>query len=115
MKHLFWFVGLTIALAAGTWFVAWWMVPLVGAMWGYLRREDRSAPLAAGLAAILSWGTLLLFTASGAPQGSVMDAVGTAMQVGPWALVALSLAFPALLAASAAGLVRAIAAPRPTR
>ena len=112
MKNALWFVGLTVAIAAGTWMVAWWTVPAVGAVWGYLRREDASAPLAAGVAAMLAWGLLLLLAASGAPKGSVMGTVGTAMQVGPWALIALSLAFPALLAASAAALVRAVSARR---
>jgi hypothetical protein len=112
MKHVLRFIGLTLAIAVGTWMVAWWMVPVIGGAWGYLRRTDASAPLAAGLAAMLAWGLLLIVAASGAPKGSVMDAVGTAMQVGPWALIALSLAFPALLAASAAGLVRALAARR---
>lgn len=108
MKNVLWFIGLTLAIAAGTWMVAWWTVPVIGGVWGYLRRTDASAPLAAGLAAMLAWGVLLFVAASAAPKGSVMDSVGAAMQVGPWALIALSLAFPALLAASSAGMVRAL-------
>ncbi len=112
MRHALRFIALTLAIAAGTWMVAWWMVPVVAAVWGYLRRGDASAPLAAGLAAMLAWGVLLAVAASGAPKGSVMQSVGAAMQVGPGALLALSIAFPGLLAASAAGLVRAMTARR---
>lgn len=112
MKHGLWFLGVTAAIALCSWFVGWWMVPVVGGVWGYVRREDATAPLAAGLAAMLAWGVLLFAAASGAPKGSVMHAVGTAMQVGPGSLLALSIAFPALLAASAAGVVRAAWGPR---
>lgn len=112
MKRVLWFVGLVAAIAAGTWVVGWWTVPVVGAIWGYVRRDDAAGPLAAGLAAMVAWGLLIAIAASGAPKGSVMDAVGAAMRVGPGALVALSVAFPALLASSAAALVRAVSAGR---
>jgi hypothetical protein len=112
MKRAVWFFGLVAAIATCTWVVGWWMVPVVGAIWGYVRRDDAAGPLAAGIAAMVAWGVLMAIAASGAPKGSVMDAVGTAMRVGPGALVALSVAFPALLAASAAALVRAVTAGR---
>lgn len=108
MKAAWWFIGLVGALALGTWFVAWWMVPLLGALWGYLRRDDAATPLAAGLAGMIAWGALLIIAAAGAPRGSVMHAVGSAMRVGPGALVALTVAFAGLLAAAAAGTVVAL-------
>ncbi len=110
MKAGLWFLALVAVIAAGTWFVAWWTVPVIGAAWGHVKREDASAALAAGLAGMAAWGALLLVAASGAPQGSVMTSVGTALQVGPAALVALTVAFPGLLAAAAAGLMRSFAA-----
>ncbi len=51
-----------------------------------------------------------MVAAAGAPHGSVMTSVGTALQVGPAALVALTVAFPGLLAAASAGAVRAAVA-----
>ncbi len=56
MKAGLWFLALVAAIAAGTWFVAWWTVPVIGAVWGYVKREDASAALAAGLAGMTAWG-----------------------------------------------------------
>lgn len=110
MKSGLWFLALVAMIAAGTWFVAWWMVPVVSAVWGYVKRDDASAALAAGLAGMAAWGVLLMVAASGAPHGSVMGSVGSALQVGPAALVAPTVAFPGLLAAAAAGVVRSMVA-----
>ena len=108
MKRAMWFLLMTAAIATCTWVIGWWMVPVCGAVFGYVRRDDATTPLAAGLAAMLAWGVLLAIAASGAPAGSVREAVGAAMRVGPGALVALTVAFLALLAAGASGLVRAL-------
>ena len=56
----------------------------------------------------------LLFKGDVAPDFGALcrEAVGAAMRVGPGALVALTIAFPALLAAGASGIVRAITSPR---
>lgn len=112
MRSTAWFLGLVAVLALTTWFIAWWTVPIIAGAWGFLRRRDPAAPLAAGLAAMVAWGVLVLLASRGAPAGSVLRSVGAAMQVGPGALGALTIAFPALVAASAAGLVRAVTAGR---
>lgn len=108
MKRIPWVLGAAAAIGASTWVVGWWTVPVLGAAFGWVRRRDPAAPMLAGLAALIGWAVLLAISASGAPRGSVMQAVGSAMQVGPGALLALTLAYPALLAASAAGVVRAV-------
>lgn len=108
MNRAPWFIGLVAAIATCTWVVGWWMVPIVAAIWAWVRRDDVATPLLAGLAGMLGWGLLLLIASSGAPEGSVMTSVGRAMRVGPGALLVLTLAFPALLAAGAAGVVRAV-------
>ena len=108
MKRVPWFVGAVAVTALGTWVVGWWIVPIVGAAWGWVKRTDPATPLLAGLAGMLAWAVLLAISASGAPTGSVSDAVGRAMRVGPGALMALTLAYPGLLAASAAALARAV-------
>ena len=111
MRRLLFLAAATAAMATCTWVVAWWMVPVVAAVFGWVRRDDAATPLLAGLAGFVAWGALLLVAGAG-PEASVMNAVGRAMQVGPRALVGLTLAYPALLAASAAGVVRAAGARR---
>jgi hypothetical protein len=108
MKRLPWFAGAAVAIAITTWVIGWWTVPVVGAVFGWLRRADPAAPLLAGLAGMLAWSVLLSVSASGAPTGSVSVTVGQAMRVGPGALTVLTLAFPGLLAASAAAVTRAL-------
>ncbi|MCC7004122.1 MAG: hypothetical protein IT357_18350 [Gemmatimonadaceae bacterium] len=112
MNRMLWFLGVTAAMATLTWTVSWWMVPVVAAIWAFVRRGDAAVPLLAGFAAMLAWGVLLWVSSRGAPAGSVMQSVGAAMQVGAGPLVVLTIAFPALLASSAAALVRAITSPR---
>lgn len=114
MKRGVWFMGLVATIATCTWVLGWWMVPVLGGVYGFVRSRDAATPLLAGLAAMLAWGILLMLSAAGAPAGSVSDAVGQAMRVGPGALLALTLAYPALLAASAAGLVKALTRPGAT-
>lgn len=111
MNRSIWFVGVVAAIATCTWVVGWWMVPVVAGLYGFVRRRDAATPLLAGLAALVAWGVLLAFSAAGAPAGSVSDAVGRAMRVGPGPLMALTLIYPALLAASAAALVKALVQP----
>ncbi|MCE9603137.1 MAG: hypothetical protein K8S21_13110 [Gemmatimonadetes bacterium] len=108
MKRLPWFAGAVVAIALGTWVVGWWIVPIVGAAWGWVKRTDPATPLLAGVAGMLAWAILLVVSANGAPAGSVSATVGQAMRVGPGALVALTLAYPGLLAASGAALARAV-------
>ena len=113
MQRLLWLVLGVAAMATLTWVVGWWTVPVVAATWAYVRKDDAAAPLLAGLAGMLAWGVLLAIVATGAPGGSVMQTVGRAMKVGPGALLALTIAYGGLLAASSAALVRAIVGSRP--
>ncbi len=108
MRRAAWFIGAVVVTALSTWLVGWWSVPVVGAVWGWAKRADPATPLMAGLAAMIAWSLLLLISASGAPAGSVSTAVGQAMRVGPGALMGLTIAYPGLLAASAAAVVRAV-------
>jgi hypothetical protein len=112
MQRTVWFVAGVVAMALATWMAAWWTVPLVGAAWAFVRHDDAAAPLLAGLAAMAGWGLLLLISSVTAPVGAVMRVVGATMQLGPAAMVALTLAFAGLLGASAGALVRAVVGPR---
>jgi len=111
--RLVWFLTLTAALGLSTWAFGWLAVPIVAAAWAWIRRADAAVPLLAATAAGLSWGVLLVLPmASGGGTGKVAEVVGAAMQVGPIPLVMLTIAFPALLAGSVAGLVRGLGASR---
>ena len=108
MQRTVWLGLGAVVMAALTWMVAWWTVPIVGAALAMVRRDDAFTPLIAGAAAMVAWGGLLLVSAVSAPVGEVTRVVGTAMGIGPAALIALTLAFAALLASSAGALVRAV-------
>ncbi len=107
--RVIWFVTLAAAAALATYAFGWLAVGVVAAAWAWIRRTDVAVPLMAALAAALAWGILLLLPAvTGGRVREVAEVVGAAMQVGGGPLLALTLAFPALLAASVAGVVRGL-------
>jgi hypothetical protein len=108
MRQLLEFIAVALAMAAATWFIAWWTVPVLAAAWGVARRGDRWVPLLAGAAGMMGWLLLLFLPSSPAAVGRLAQVAGTAMGTGPGPLFVLTLMFPALLAASAASLARAI-------
>jgi hypothetical protein len=95
---------LTLLLALATWVFGWWAVPVVAAGWTLLR-QGRAPVWGAALAGALAWALLLIGTAVQGPAAELARRAGGAMQLPPWALVAVTLAFPALLAAAAAAVV----------
>jgi hypothetical protein len=106
------FLGTTTMMVLSTWLIAWWTVPVVAAVYGYLARREPWSPLRAAIAGFTSWSILLLVQAQGGGIGRIADAVGGVIGVGAFGVTALTLLFPTLLAASAAALVRAVALTR---
>lgn len=104
-----WFVSLLLASTLGTYAFDWLAVPVIAAAFTWIRRDDAAVPLLASIAGATSWMALLAVLAMQGPVGEVARVVGAAMQVGPAPLMILTLAFPALLAGAAAGLVRGLA------
>lgn len=102
------FVGASAMLAVATWMIAWWMVPVVVALWAFGDQADRWVPIKSAVAGALSWGLLLLIDSAGSGVGRIAGAVGGVIGIGALPLGLLTLLFPALLAASAAGVVRAV-------
>ena len=98
-------VSLTAAaMAATTVCVAWWSVPLVAVI---SARVFPHAPVRnAAAAGALAWGGLLAWSAWQAPVGPLMHRLGSLLQLPSWGLVAVTLLFPALLAGTAARVVR---------
>ena len=110
-----WFVTLVAGLGLSTYAFGWVSVPVVAAAWAWIRRTDAAVPLMAALAGAAAWGVLLLLPAvTGGAVSRVADLVGQAMQVGGGPLIALTIAFAALLAGSAAGVVRGVRGVRGT-
>ncbi|MBA3853140.1 MAG: hypothetical protein C0503_01925 [Gemmatimonas sp.] len=103
-----WFVALLLALVLGTYAFDWLAVPVLAAAFAWVRREDASVPLLASVAGAASWMLLLVWQSMSGSVVEVARVVGEAMQVGGGPLLALTIAFPALLAGSAAGVVRGV-------
>ena len=98
-------VVLAAAFAAGTWIAGWLAVPVLGLAFGALVVRGRPGlVLLAGLAGTLGWGALLGGAALVSPVSRLAARLGGVVGQPPWLLVAVTLVFPALLAASAAGL-----------
>lgn len=106
------FLAVTALMVLATWFLAWWTVPIVAAYYGFGARRDAWVPLRAAIAGFVSWAFLLLVQAPGGGVARIADAVGAVIGIGTFGVTTLTLFFPALLAASAAALVRAVFAPR---
>jgi hypothetical protein len=96
---------LAMVLAVATLFVGWWSVPVVAFVWGLaVARLMRRPAGAAALAAALAWAALLGVDALGGRLAGLGTLFGAIAKLPPGVFFALSLAFPALLAWSAAAL-----------
>lgn len=102
---------LTVAglMAVGTAAIGWWILAGVGALYAGLRPDPRSA-LAAAAAAFAGWGSLLALSAAQGPIGELATLLAGLFSMPGPAPILLTLAFPALLAGSAAELTRAVRA-----
>jgi len=100
------FVALCAALGVSTAIVGWWTVPLVAAAWS-LAMPRRGGAMVSALAGAISWGAILAFNSLNHEVGRVAAVMGEIVGLPPWAMVGLTLAFSALLAGSAALVVRA--------
>lgn len=102
-------IVLVAALAAGTWFGAWWTVPIIAFAWGLLVARSRArAAGTAALAAVSAWALLLALDASGGRLGALGSLFGHIAGLPSGVFYALTLVFPALLAWSAAALGAAL-------
>ena len=100
MRALVSTVLLAAAFALGTWILGWWAVPLLGAIWGMLRR-GRPRFASAFAAAALAWAALLAFDAARGPMGRLTTVMGGIFWMPGPVLLLVTLLFAALLAACA--------------
>lgn len=97
------FAALVAAFAAGTYFLDWSMVPVIASVYALIRRQDGVAKEAA--AAVTTAWLLLLAKQMATPAfGQLLDALGALFPVKGNVLIAITLSFASLLAASAARL-----------
>lgn len=101
-RSLSW-IALVSILAVATAGLGWWTIPMIAAVWGAIQ-PGGAARWMAGLAAALSWGTLLAVSAARGPIWELSERVGGVLGLPGFALVLLTLIFPTLLAVSGAEL-----------
>ena len=101
---------LALAIALGTACMGWWVVPAIGALWGLLAPRQSKASLTASAAAALAWVGLLVVVAIRGPMLDLADQVGGILAIPGWLFILVTVAFPAILAGSAAELSRPLAA-----
>ncbi len=106
MRWILQVVVLTLLLAAGTWFAGWWFVPLASAAYGAWAANQRAAVLTAMFAGALAWTALLAYDASVGPMGRLTDVLTGALRFPGSTVVMLTVAYAALLGATAAAFAR---------
>ncbi len=102
---------LTAAFAVATYVLGWWAVPLVAAIYaGITANQQRGSAIISAIAAMISWGVLLAITAAQGPVGILAGELGGVLSLKPIGVYAVTIAFPGLLAISAAIVARALVA-----
>lgn len=100
-------VVVTAAVGAGTIVLGWWTVPVIGALHGLVTPSRWRVPEAA-IGAGAAWSLLLLWNATQGPVMQLANQVGRIFMVSGAVLIAGTVAFAMLLAASAAELTGAL-------
>lgn len=100
---------LTGAFAIATFVLGWWAVPLVAAVYAVMSAAQRGSAVISGIAAMLAWGCLLAITAAQGPVPTLAAELGGVLKLSPLAVYVVTIAFPGLLAVSAAVVARALA------
>ena len=99
---------LAAAFAVATFVLGWWAIPLVAAIYAVMSSAQRGSAVLSGIAAMLAWGALLAITAAQGPVGTLAGELGGVLKLSSIAVYAVTIAFPGLLAVSAAVVARAL-------
>lgn len=111
MKRWLSFAVLIAAFALGS-RLGWWMVPIVAALWGFMRPIVNAPAATAACAAACAWGLWLLLDwqgGEGMGLAPLSERLGGLMSLPPIGLIIITLLLGALLAWSAAALAGGIA------
>ncbi len=109
MMQLARLVLLATAFAIATFVIGWWAVPLVAAIYAAITAAQRGTAIVCGLGAMLGWCALLAITASRGPVSTLATELGGVLNLPSFGVYAVTIAFPGLLAISAAVVARALA------
>jgi len=92
------------ATVVATTLLGWWSVAAIGTVAGLITPVGRRAGLEAAAGAALGWAAILAASALSGPVWTVAQRVGPVFRVPGFGFLAIAIAFPALLAGSAARL-----------
>lgn len=95
-------------MAVLTWLAGWWAVPLVAAFAGSVLHAREGVAWRMALAAALAWAVLLIVDATTGRLSVAATTLGGMLRVPGVVLMLITLAFPALLAWSAATVAIAV-------
>lgn len=98
---------LGVAITAGTVSGGWWTVPLIAGAWTLIFPR-RASVLSAAVAAIVAWSALLAIASRSGPVGELAELLAQILGITSAALLAVTVAYAALLAGAAALLAQAI-------
>ncbi|MBI3790394.1 MAG: hypothetical protein HY275_05905 [Gemmatimonadetes bacterium] len=96
------------AITAGTMAVGWWALPVTTFAWGLVASRTRRPVFVATLAAILGWGVLLAWDASGESFRLVASGMGNVLKINGPAFIELVLLYPALVGFASSGAAHAL-------
>jgi len=109
MRWVIRMVLLAAAFAVATVAGGWWGVAVVALCWGVIARARRASALESALAALLAWCALLGIAALRGPVDAVALVISGALRVRPVGVYVVTMAFPTLLALTAALVARSAA------
>ncbi len=104
MRTVLRFALLAVAFALATRAAGWWAVPVTAGLWTVIYRGPSGAAWKTGLAAVIGWGGILLWTAATGPLGELMRRFAGVVGVPAAGLIVLTLVFGGALSWSAAEL-----------
>jgi hypothetical protein len=110
MRSFIFWPALVLALAVATAVLGWWTVPVLAAAFGASRFAARRAWWIAALAGSVAWALLLAVSSLQGPVAALADKLGGVFGLPGFAVIGLTLIFPAVLAGSAAELAAALRA-----
>lgn len=99
---------LSLAFALATAALGWLTVPVLGALWGFISRDEELPARLAGWAAALGWAFLLGLSAVSGGIFELERKLSQLMDIPTGVIFLVFLIFPALLAGSAAGAVHGV-------
>ncbi len=96
---------LALVFGAGTWFLGWWSVPLIAALYSLTRPADSGPVRDATVGAALAWGVMLAWHTTNPAFGRLSSAIGGIFPVPTVVVMFIAVLFAAALAAAAARVV----------